>query len=354
MNVDSIDPDDYLCDPARDRRATFDAGAGVRQAGLLFAAVGALGLVTDIVPGTFGQGHLVRMLLDVVVLGAGITTVLLHKTHFLQGRAGGLTLAVFAMVCVAANNVAGTLPPAAYGSYFTLIMVWVGIWYPPGTAVALSPVMACAYLVPLFLGAPRSPGVVPAVILVVPIAVLAGETIAHYTGKIRRGVAARERLLSELSRENVTDELTGVGNRRLGEILLDSLEPGDAVAILDVDLFKQVNDTYGHPEGDRLLQQLGSHLSTAMRGRDAVARMGGDEFMVVMRGAGPEGINTVSRLVRSWRKGAPPATISAGVAVHKRRTNPKATYAAADGALYEAKQTGHDRALLAGMTRIAA
>jgi diguanylate cyclase (GGDEF)-like protein len=293
-------------------------------------------------------------MLDAFNVAAGTAMVLLRKKCFLHGRVG-LLLAVFAMASIAVNIATGVRPPAAYGSYLVLVMVWVGIWYPPWTVVALSPVMACAYLAPLLLGAPRSPGAVPAVLVVVPVAVLAGETIARYTSKLKRAEVARERLLSDLSREVVTDELTGVGNRRLGEMLLESLEPGDAVAILDVDLFKQVNDTYGHPEGDRLLNQLGSFLNASMRGeRDAAARMGGEEFMVVMRGAGPEGISTASRLLRMWRESSPLATISAGVAVHRPKTSFQATYAAADRALYDAKQTGRDRAVLADVAGVAA
>jgi diguanylate cyclase (GGDEF)-like protein len=297
------------------------------------------------VPWGVGHGHVTSTALDAVNLLVGIAAIVLSRGPFLHGWVG-LVLPVFAMANVAANNAAGVLPPATYGTWFVLIMVWVGIWYPPWTVVALSPVMGCAYLVPLLDGVPRSPGAVPAVLLVVPAAVLAGETIAHYTDKVRRAEVARDRLLSELSRENVTDPLTGVGNRRLGELLLDSLEPGDAVAILDVDRFKQVNDTHGHVEGDRLLHSLGVHLNTYMRENDAVARMGGEEFMVVMRGVGPEGINTVSRLLDSWQQSSPLATVSAGVAVHGAKKSPRDTYAAADGALYEAKCAGRNRAVL--------
>lgn len=352
MSVASIDTNELAPDPARDRRVSFDAGRGVRQAGLLFVVAGVIGLANDLIPGSVGFGHPASTALDAVNLAVGIVVVLLHERRILHGRVG-LLLAVFAMANVAANNAAGVLPPATYGTWFVLILVWVGIWYPPWTVAALTPVAVSAYLVPLLLGAPRSPGSVPSVLIVVPVAVLAGETIAHYTDKARRADLARERLLSDLSREIVTDELTTVGNRRLGEMLLESLEPGDAVAILDVDEFKHVNDTFGHPEGDRLLKQLGTHLNSAMRGRDAVARMGGEEFMVIMRGAGPEGINTASRLIRSWRESEPLATISAGVAIHRQRTSPKATYAAADRALYEAKHTGRNRAVLAD-TSIAA
>jgi len=345
VNLYPIESDGRASDRTGERRAGSDAGRGVRQMGLLFVAAGAIGFVGDVLPGAIGYRSLTSVMLDAFNVAAGITMILLRKKRLLHGRVG-LLLAVFCMATVAVNIASGVRPPAAYGSYFVLVMVWVGIWYPPWTVISLSPVMMCAYLAPFFLGASRPPGAVPAVLVVVPVAVVAGETIAHYTDKVKRAEESRERLLSELSRDVVTDELTGVGNRRLGEMLLKSLEPDDAVAIFDVDLFKQVNDTYGHPEGDRLLHQLGSCLSASLRGRDAVARMGGEEFMIVMRGAGPEGVITASRLLRLWRESSPLATISAGVAVHRPKTSPEATYAAADRALYNAKHTGRDRAVL--------
>jgi len=260
-----------------------------------------VGLLNDVAPGGIDHGNLTSTILDGVLLAAGIIAVLLRKRRFLQGRPG-LLLAVFAMAMVAVDNATGVLAPVTLGSYFVLIILWVGMWYPPWTVVALSPVMVCAYLAPLFFGAPRSPGDVPAVFLVLSVVVLAGEMIARFTDRVRRAEVSRERLLSDLSRENLTDQLTGVGNRRLGEMLLDSLAPGDAVAIFDLDLFKQVNDNYGHPEGDRLLHELGSFLKGFTRDRDAAARMGGEEFMIVMRGVGSEAANIASRFVGSWRQ----------------------------------------------------
>ncbi|HTT59519.1 MAG TPA: GGDEF domain-containing protein [Acidimicrobiales bacterium] len=303
-----------------------------------------IGLVSDAFPGGIGHGRVTSVVLDAVLLPVGVAAIALRKSRVFQGQRG-LVLAIVAMAMIGANNANGSLAPATYGTYFMLVAVWVGIWYRPWTVLALAPLMTGAYLVPLYLGAPRSPGDVAAVFLVVPITVLAGEIIAHYTERVRRADQARERLLSELSRETVTDELTGVGNRRLGEMLIESLEAGDALTLLDIDHFKDVNDRYGHPEGDRLLGQLGFWLLGSIRERDAAARMGGDEFMIVMRGAGAEGLNIISRQLAEWRQSSPRATISAGVAVHRPKANPQATYAAADRALYEAKHSGGDRAV---------
>jgi diguanylate cyclase (GGDEF)-like protein len=187
--------------------------------------------------------------------------------------------------------------------------------------------------------------------LVIPGAILAGETVAHFTKKVRSSSIEREMLLSDVGRQAVTDELTGLGNRRLGDLLLSSLVVGDAVALLDLDNFKDINDTYGHPEGDRFLRDFGTFLNSSSRERDAVARMGGEEFMIVARGAGLEGEAILVRLLESWRSSSPLTTFSAGVAVHQSRSSPEATYDAADRALYRAKQEGRNRVVSAKFVR---
>jgi diguanylate cyclase (GGDEF)-like protein len=82
----------------------------------------------------------------------------------------------------------------------------------------------------------------------------------------------------------VTDELTGLRNRRyLVERLDDALRQGDPLALLLVDLdgFKELNDTLGHHAGDAVLRQIGPRLSGAVREHDTLARLGGDEFALV-------------------------------------------------------------------------
>ena len=88
------------------------------------------------------------------------------------------------------------------------------------------------------------------------------------------------RLLEALGEQTLRDALTGVGSRRHADALVEGLQPGDSLLLIDVDHFKHVNDTRGHLGGDRLLEQLGSHLRGGLRDHDAVARYGGDEFLV--------------------------------------------------------------------------
>jgi diguanylate cyclase (GGDEF)-like protein len=141
-----------------------------------------------------------------------------------------------------------------------------------------------------------------------------------------------------------TDDLTGLGNRRRGNALLDSLKPGDALLILDLDHFKDVNDRLGHREGDRVLIELGHFLASHLRDADDVARYGGEEFVVVLRGAGPGAIVTAERLLAAWREQRPLVTFSVGIALHGHGRSPALTFGGADAALYEAKRAGRDQA----------
>ena len=112
---------------------------------------------------------------------------------------------------------------------------------------------------------------------------------------VRLALSARDlRLLTEQRhRQAITDELTGLGNRRhLFQVLDTFFNPGPderpgTMAFLFVDLnhFKEINDSFGHPAGDELLRQVGPRLTRAARSQSAVLRLGGDEFGVVLIGA---------------------------------------------------------------------
>ena len=115
-------------------------------------------------------------------------------------------------------------------------------------------------------------------------------------------------LTEQRRRESVTDVLTGLGNRRALFQLLDGVlaEHGDpdaparslAFMFLDLDRFKEVNDSFGHAAGDALLRQLGARLRESLRSSDLVVRLGGDEFVVALLDAGTDYAATVaSRLI---------------------------------------------------------
>lgn len=122
---------------------------------------------------------------------------------------------------------------------------------------------------------------------------------------------------------------------------------GDAAfVLLDLDRFKEVNDTHGHAAGDRVLAAFGSLLRRSLRQRDMVGRYGGEEFALLLEGASvPDGVRLVERLLDEFagmeHGSAGKVTFSAGVTALTRSF--EATFRCADAALYEAKRSGRAR-----------
>jgi len=156
-----------------------------------------------------------------------------------------------------------------------------------------------------------------------------------------------------------TDSLTGVANRRaFGERAAQETERADragealGLVLLDVDHFKRVNDTYGHDVGDEVLVAVAERLSGAVRAYDAVARWGGEEFIVLV--AGVPDAATLAGLAESLlcavreqpiatSAGALRLTASAGTALRPAGGDLAVTIDAADNGLYAAKRRGRDR-----------
>ena len=104
-----------------------------------------------------------------------------------------------------------------------------------------------------------------------------------------------------LAHDAETDPLTELANRRTFSRALETLRPGDAVVIVDLDHFKSVNDRFGHQLGDRTLRTLAACLRRATRQVDCVARYGGEEFAMVLPAAGAEGAQAaLERVRRNW------------------------------------------------------
>lgn len=147
------------------------------------------------------------------------------------------------------------------------------------------------------------------------------------------------------------DSLTGLYNRRrFEEEVADQLSyarrysrPG-ALLLMDLDSFKFVNDSYGHPAGDGLLFDVGSILAANVRETDVVARIGGDEFAVLLREANPaEAVGVARALIAAIRSGSKPSVgASFGIAPFDAvdEQTPDELLIAADVALYTAKEAG--------------
>ncbi len=159
------------------------------------------------------------------------------------------------------------------------------------------------------------------------------------------------RSLQELAR---SDPLTGTWRRWYGEARLAELtEAGAVVAvcIADIDHFKLVNDTHGHAGGDRVLAAVAKSLIRGVRSEDLVARIGGEEFLIVLPGTPPVAAALVAERLRAAVAALgvlrDPVTISLGVACCRRDESAGELVARADAALYRAKEQGRDRVVSA-------
>jgi len=156
-----------------------------------------------------------------------------------------------------------------------------------------------------------------------------------------------------------TDPLTGLPNRRyfdeFSSLLTGRRRSGDAVAVLmiDIDKFKGLNDTYGHPTGDHVLKSVATAITAAVRDQDVPARIGGEEFAVLLRNPGPEVAIEIGERVRNAVRdldlrsiGVPGVSVSVGVANANSAEEPiQAVLDRADQALLRAKRAGRDRVI---------
>ena len=160
-------------------------------------------------------------------------------------------------------------------------------------------------------------------------------------------VIARADAMDVLADEAQTDPLTGLPNRRAWDAQLQralSAEAGVVIAMLDFDHFKEFNDTHGHPAGDRLLKETAAAWRDQLRGGDLLARLGGEEFGLLLRDSDPATAVEVTERLRRCVSGG--RTCSAGIAVAAAGEDAEAVIARADRALYEAKASGRDRVQL--------
>lgn len=169
-------------------------------------------------------------------------------------------------------------------------------------------------------------------------------------------LARRNQKLSEMAN---FDPLTGLANRRMVELQADALfllarRTGRpvAVAVVDLDRFKSVNDTYGHLTGDAVLRHVAGVIASQRRSSDIVGRMGGEEFVVLMPDTDSVGAGRVCEMLRRQLEEAPfphpqgaiSVTASFGIASAIGEVVDFATlYHAADSALYRAKDGGRNR-----------
>ncbi|AXV15668.1 GGDEF domain-containing protein [Neorhizobium sp. SOG26] len=193
-----------------------------------------------------------------------------------------------------------------------------------------------------------------------------GTTIAHGE-KTVGGVEQRSQEMDQVRREldeykriANTDSLTRIANRRAFDERLaatynnSTLLPVTALVLADIDNFKKINDSYGHPVGDKILATVASVIRANVRKDVFVARSGGEEFALIVEGNTADEVMIIcervrraleTRTFRNSRSGVDygPVTISIGFAMGSQASDPGELYASADTALYYAKNGGRNR-----------
>jgi diguanylate cyclase (GGDEF)-like protein len=247
---------------------------------------------------------------------------------------------------------------------FITVVVRLRFWF---AAVACVALVAIQVGVPLALGSPVPGNGVLSLIMI------AATLTANYTlereyrlnylqrlhGRIQGALLTS--MVEQLHDLSQRDALTGLANRRALDSLLEDLcanKTRFAVILVDVDGFKAFNDTYGHQIGDDALRRIGAMLRASLRfTTDRIARMGGEEFVVVLPHTELEDARTMAERMRNSvldlripHVASPTGrivSISAGVSTSTETSTPAAIVAVADKALYQAKLLGRNRVELA-------
>jgi diguanylate cyclase len=197
----------------------------------------------------------------------------------------------------------------------------------------------------------------------------------HLTAHVRRLETELHRSSAELAKlrgavhDALTDPLTGLANRRSFDLALRAIaarasrsSPAHLVMV-DIDHFKRVNDAHGHDTGDEVLRIVGEVLRANVRRESLIARVGGDEFGLLLSAASPDYAAGIAKRLCQLLASRPLAvrghpevieriTLSIGVAGWRAGESSTRWYARADAALYEAKRSGRNRISIARLLEL--
>lgn len=309
-----------------------------RTAVVMYAGAGFAALVEHVLPG--GPDYSVVPALIALALAALIVIVGRWLPRRALAPLGPLGVALIAVAVASATG------PGDGAVYYLWPVLWMTFFFGRAGAafsvvcVALAHGLALVALPPVDASFDRWFDVV------VTVSVVAG--VMQFLG------GRDDDLFAKLVAEARTDQLTGLLNRRgFGERaaieLAHARRSGESIAVvsLDVDHFKDVNDKWGHQTGDRVLARLGAILTGQSRDIDVAARIGGEEFVVLLPGCTAVDADAftwrVRQVLRAPKGDLPVVGVSAGVAATAGPDSIQALLRHADAALYTAKHSGRNR-----------
>lgn len=315
----------------------------------------------------YDQPQWTMVTLSAVCIGVLLAGIPVTKTRF--ATAGSVVaLGVAALVLLASTAVLSTatnmhLCLLALGFVLlTLVPDHMHLVRGAGAGIVIPLIIACEFLfrpsIPLSLDEANRDGTLSSVnrVWTVVVIVLAMGIIRYRSSYKQRNLSGAAELGEH--RAN-TDAMTGIFNRRPVLARLRELDADDshryAIALIDIDSFKSINDRLGHEEGDALISTIALRLRTHFRQTDLVSRWGGDEFLVLMPYVERNDIVNVLERLRASVASSPfslgtdpiPVTLSIGAAIAGPGMSGHATINTADRALYTAKHTGRNRVVLA-------
>jgi diguanylate cyclase (GGDEF)-like protein len=248
-------------------------------------------------------------------------------------------------------------PKTAYVGVLTAVPFFAAIF---GSPVMTAVTAVITWISALAFGLIASDGNAPAqTVRLIIIAVAGVIAVGASYVRQRRDVQFREaqRVAAEAEALRIQagqDALTGLLNRRgvYERLAAEEIRDG-TVIVIDCDDFKEVNDTHGHLVGDEFLCGIAGRLGGAVAGDDLIARWGGDEFLILVRGPFAEGSEVAARVVgavssrpMSTAAGLIPVSLSAGAAPLSSSESLDQALAAADRAMYDAKSRGRGQIVL--------
>lgn len=321
-----------------------------RQVGVFFIVLLGLCVQVTLLRHELSLGH--RWHADTLIFSQ-VGSVLLGALSFrwIQSRDLGAVLSGFIALCLVLRLV----PAALYGMplevsdfmiYLMLVAVSTsGLTWQVSLTICLT-ALGVLYAVSFIHGGNNLEGLIYSVFLT---------GLMHFLSVFNLRAERQQLMMLDITQLALRDELTGLANRRaiygrLRDLMGSRSEwgRGGSVALLDIDHFKQVNDTRGHDAGDRLLQEMARLLERCVSGFGLAGRWGGEEFIVLLENVSrSEAIERVERVLQAVRDSAftdaPGLTVSAGLATLDEGETSEQVVKLADERLYAAKRAGRDR-----------
>jgi diguanylate cyclase (GGDEF)-like protein len=267
-------------------------------------------------------------------------------------------LLIFEALTNPSKKLVETLPPFAAGIF--LLTNCIIVFLNPQKFIRLTivlwlttaaPILLYLLLHPNELATPRG---IDLMVTLVPAMGINTGLILFYA-KLQDAIRQLDRERFYLKEVAERDGLTGIYNRRAGEQILEELEQSQqriGLIVCDIDHFKQVNDSYGHLTGDRVIQTVVQCLQCDLRKQDLLMRWGGEEFVIIVIGEDRQELMRLAERLRSQiaNQSIPivgSVTASFGVALRQPSERLNYLFDRADQALYKAKEAGRNKVVLA-------